>query len=79
MDLSGRVALVTGAAVGIGRATARALASAGAFVGLHFHARRGEAEEVLALLEKQGGRVCVLIHGFTVSVIVVLGAPCSNR
>ncbi len=53
-DLSGRVALVTGAAVGIGRAVALALGEAGAFVGVHYHASAREAEETLALLRAGG-------------------------
>lgn len=47
-DLSGRVALVTGAGVGIGRAAALALAGAGAFVGIHYRSSKAEAEAVLA-------------------------------
>ena len=54
-DLTGRVALVTGAGVGIGRATAEALAGAGAKVILHCHRSRGEAEEVLAGIRARGG------------------------
>lgn len=53
-NLSGRVALVTGAAVGIGRAAALALADAGAFIALHYNASSAEAEETLALLQQRG-------------------------
>lgn len=60
IDLSGRVALVTGAGVGIGRAVVLALATAGATVGLHFHASRREAEETLAQLTRVGGKGLLL-------------------
>ena len=54
-DLTGRVALVTGAGVGIGRAIALALGKAGAFVGIHYHSSEQEAEQTLATLREQGG------------------------
>src|SRR5438094_6346946 len=54
LDLSGRVALVTGAGVGIGRAIAVALAGAGATVGVHYHSSTREAEETLALIAGRG-------------------------
>jgi 3-oxoacyl-[acyl-carrier protein] reductase len=55
-DLSGRVALVTGAAAGIGRAVALALSEAGAAVGIHYHTSASEAEQTLDLLAQRGGR-----------------------
>jgi meso-butanediol dehydrogenase / (S,S)-butanediol dehydrogenase / diacetyl reductase len=55
IDLSGRVALVTGSTTGIGEATARCLAEAGATVMLSGrHAQRGEA--VLQSLRDGGSR-----------------------
>jgi len=66
MSLAGRVALVTGAGVGIGRATALALSDAGAFVGLHFHTSKQEAEDTLAALQARGGQGLLLPADLTV-------------
>src|SRR5205807_3652 len=56
IDLSGRVALVTGAGVGIGQAVALALGAAGATVGIHFHTSAPGAEETLKLIHARGGQ-----------------------
>src|SRR5690242_16595696 len=56
VDLSGRVALVTGGSRGIGRAIALSLAEAGADVAVNY-ARNGEAaEEVVGLIKAMGRR-----------------------
>jgi 3-oxoacyl-[acyl-carrier protein] reductase len=46
IDLRGKNAIVTGGSRGVGRATALLLAEAGASVGVGYHSRRDEAEEV---------------------------------
>lgn len=75
-DLSGRVAIVTGANHGIGAATARALASSGAaelisYLRLHDHAEPGKpeqyrlnrersAESAVDAIVAEGGRACAV-------------------
>jgi 3-oxoacyl-[acyl-carrier protein] reductase len=55
-NLSGKTALVTGASRGIGRATALALAKAGAQVVVHYGSGAREAEVVVAEIRRAGGR-----------------------
>src|SRR5712664_581732 len=54
--LSGKTALVTGASRGIGRASALALAEAGAQVLVHYGSGAKEAAAVVAEISKAGGR-----------------------
>jgi 3-oxoacyl-[acyl-carrier protein] reductase len=55
-NLSGKTALVTGASRGIGRASALALAKAGAQVLVHYSNSEKEADAVIAEIRKAGGR-----------------------
>ncbi|MGF6882525.1 3-oxoacyl-[acyl-carrier protein] reductase [Nocardia sp. GAS34] len=70
--LAGRVALVTGGSRGIGRATAEALAAAGAAVAVNYRSRKDEAEVVVAEIERAGGRGKVV--GADVSVAAEVDA-----
>jgi 3-oxoacyl-[acyl-carrier protein] reductase len=56
ISLAGRTALVTGGSRGIGRATARLLARAGADVALTYHSRAAEADTVAAEIRALGRR-----------------------
>jgi 3-oxoacyl-[acyl-carrier protein] reductase len=56
IDLGGKVALVTGASRGIGRATATVLAGCGAAVIVNYRGQAGAAAEVVAQIEAAGGR-----------------------
>ena len=55
-SLDGQVALVTGASRGIGRATARSLAGAGAGVAINYHGSGDKAAELARVLGKNGAR-----------------------
>jgi 3-oxoacyl-[acyl-carrier protein] reductase len=56
IDLSNRIALVTGASRGIGRAIALILARAGANIAVNYNTRRAEAEEVAHHIAALGRR-----------------------
>jgi NAD(P)-dependent dehydrogenase (short-subunit alcohol dehydrogenase family) len=60
LDLSGRVAIVTGASGGIGSGIARRFGEAGASVVCHYNARKEAADKVVAAIEAAGGKAAAI-------------------
>jgi 3-oxoacyl-[acyl-carrier protein] reductase len=84
MQLAGRTALVTGAQQGIGRATAIALADAGADVGIDFLDDHAAAEAVASEVRARGRRALVVradvaraadVAAMVAAVVGELGVP----
>ena len=60
LNLNGKVAFVSGAAVGIGRASALALGKAGAVIGLNYYSSKEAAESLYSELTEQNIKAILL-------------------
>ena len=60
MQLQGKIALVTGAARGIGRAIALRLSREGAAIGINYQKRADRAESLATEIRQQGGKALTL-------------------
>ena len=56
LDLTGRIALITGASSGIGAAAATLMAEMGAQVAIGYHANQKGAEQVRDAINSAGGK-----------------------
>ena len=73
-SLEGRVAIVTGSARNIGRATARMLAGEGAAVVIHARQDKAGVDEAVQLLTAEGANFRVIeFHGETVRAMSTSG------
>ncbi|QWU16186.1 NAD(P)-dependent dehydrogenase, short-chain alcohol dehydrogenase family [Paenibacillus sophorae] len=61
--LEGKIALVTGGSRGIGRGIALRLAEDGALVAVHYGNRRDAADDVVRIIEEQGGQAIAIGAG----------------
>ena len=59
-DLTGKVAIVTGGSLGIGRSTAIALARAGAAVAVNYRSHADQAQAVVDAISSAGGKAIAL-------------------
>lgn len=80
-SLNGRVAIVTGASNGIGRAIAERLAQDGAMVIVNYGKSADKAKAVVAGIEAKGGRAARLAQGRPTAAGYAVGKdhPCRIR
>jgi 3-oxoacyl-[acyl-carrier protein] reductase len=69
-ELNSRIALVTGASRGIGKAIALALANAGAGVAVNYRERAEEAASVVEVIHRSGGRAVAIAADVSIASAV---------
>ena len=70
IDLTGKTAIITGAASGIGRATARVLAESGAAVTINYRRNEKDAEDLRKEIASSGGRAIAVQADVTIAADV---------
>ena len=78
-ELSGRVAIVTGAGRNIGRGIALALADGGAAVVVNARSNRNEAENVAGEIVRAGGKAIALVADVADAAAVESWSPPPRR
>jgi 3-oxoacyl-[acyl-carrier protein] reductase len=78
-ELTGKVAIVTGAGRNIGRAIALALADAGASILVNVRSNRAEAEAVVGDIEAKGGRALLHVGDVADSSAVQMMAEAADK
>jgi NAD(P)-dependent dehydrogenase (short-subunit alcohol dehydrogenase family) len=83
-ELSGKIALITGAGRGIGRSTALRMAAAGAAIAVHYKSNRDAAQATVAAIAAAGGEAFALaadleVNGAPERLLAALDGELRNR